>query len=129
MKAIKETENITEVLVKEMEYYGKNVTKNITYVELVFADYEGNNTNIKIDTYDQLIRYGLDGYFSEAELKKLAIKITEKSLKEFTDRIEKFKEKYGETNKRFKFNIAQIVKNNAKKVVSDYLFRHKKVVL
>lgn len=129
MKAIKETENITEVLVKEMEYYGKNVTKNITYVELVFADYEGNNTNIKIDTYDQLIRYGLDGYFSEAELKKLAIKITKKSLKEFTDRIEKFKEKYGETNKRFKFNIAQIVKNNAKKVVSDYLFRHKKVVL
>lgn len=129
MKAIKETENITEVLVKEMEYYGKNVTKNITYVELVFADYEGNNTNIKIDTYDQLIRYGLDGYFSEAELKKLAIKITEKSLKEFTDRIEKFKEKYGETNKRFKFNIAQIVKNNARRVVSDYLFRHKRVVL
>lgn len=127
---VNERKNLTEVLWNKVEYCDVEPTnRGGTNINLFFAGKEGENVNILIDVYDQLKRYELNKYFSDDELRKFAKKTKEKTIKEFCSNLREFDDLYANTDKRFKFNIAQIVKNNAKKVVSDYLFRHKKVVL
>lgn len=127
---VNERKNLTEVLWNKVEYCDVEPTnRGGTSISLFFAGKEGENVNILIDVYDQLKRYELNKYFSDYELRKFAKKTKEKTIKEFCSNLREFDDLYANTDKRFKFNIAEMVKDNAKKTIGSYLLSDKRVVL